>query len=80
MVHLTLTEQEFAHVLAGLRLLQRQPGDLMAYTEVMDELVLAEGYEELCNKDIDDLCERLNCQASADHEADRPPEVAKTNS
>lgn len=57
---ITVTDQEFAHILAGLRLLQRDPGELTAQDEIITELVENEGHGLLSNEELDALCEKIN--------------------
>lgn len=67
MIHLSITEQEFAHVLAGLRLFQR-PTKNNTYVDIVDELVLNEGHPKLGDGEIDSLCERLNLGIAAQND------------
>lgn len=57
---LLVDAREHAHILAGLRLLQADPGDLRAWDRITLELVSNEGHPVMTNDELDDLAERLN--------------------
>lgn len=54
-----VTEAELAHILAGLRLWQCEPGDLSARPTIEQSHIIAEGFEPA---NQDDLIERLNAE------------------
>jgi hypothetical protein len=63
-----LTYRELSTILAGLRLLQETPTHELTG---MDHFV---DCEPLSDEDIDDLCERLNCDCKIVEEDDGPYE------
>lgn len=56
---ITLTDQEHAYVLAGLRALQQAEPTLV--DDLVQGYVADGGFPTLTDSGIDDLCERINC-------------------